>query len=163
MDVAEFTRAMSGTPLATELRDQQIEALARIAHWKSCPSGTVLFREGDRHDGFYWVHKGHIGLEMCITGRGCNRILSIGPGEILAWSSLVGDGRMTATAIAQDDVELIEVSGAELKSICDADHEFGYYLMRRLASVLSQRLLATRLQLLDLFHADAPTGRGVNS
>ncbi len=62
---------------------------------------------------------------------------------------------MTTTAIAQDAVQLIEMSGPDLAEACETDHEVGYQLMKRLAAALSLRLLATRMQLLDLFVADA--------
>ena len=41
--------------------------------------------------------------------------------------------------------------------LCAANHEFGFHLMQRLASSLSKRLVATRLQLLDLFAETPPT------
>lgn len=63
---------------------------------------------------------------------------------------------MTASGIALEESELIEFSGAELLRLCDADHDLGYLLMRRLAESLSKRLLATRLQLLDLFETQSP-------
>jgi CRP-like cAMP-binding protein len=62
---------------------------------------------------------------------------------------------MTCTAVTLDNVEAVVVTGAKLLELCEQDHEFGYHLMRRMATALSRRLLATRLQLLDLF-ADTP-------
>lgn len=41
--------------------------------------------------------------------------------------------------------------GACLRGKCDADHELGYELMQRFASVMLERLQATRLQLLDVY------------
>jgi hypothetical protein len=35
--------------------------------------------------------------------------------------------------------------------MCEEDHDFGYYVMRRLANLVAGRLLTTRLQLLDMF------------
>ena len=117
--------------------------------------GAVIFREGDLHDQFYILTAGHVALEMCLPGRGCTRLLTVGAGEMLAWSSVVGDARMTATAVAIDDVLMWSISGRELVAMCEADHEFGFHMMRWLSISLSKRLFATRLQLLDMFIADA--------
>jgi CRP/FNR family cyclic AMP-dependent transcriptional regulator len=38
-----------------------------------------------------------------------------------------------------------------LRKMCDDDHDFGYFVMRRLANVVAGRLMTTRLQLLDMF------------
>jgi CRP-like cAMP-binding protein len=58
---------------------------------------------------------------------------------------------MTATATAAESSRIITLPGEKLRTLCQVDHEFGYSLMRHLASALSKRLLATRLHLLDTF------------
>jgi CRP-like cAMP-binding protein len=75
---------------------------------------------------------------------------------VLAWSALLGDGEMTATAVTLEDTQVIAVSGRWLQEACEANHDVGYALMQRMCVALSQRLLATRLQLLDLFSNTAP-------
>jgi len=163
MELAELAHAIRESHFALHLPDSVTQRLAALSQRKSYARGTVIFREGDVHDGFYIVRSGYVVLEMGLAGRGSSRLLTIGPGELLAWSSLIGDSCMTATAIAQDDVELIALSGRDLAVACEADHELGFQLMRRVAAGLSKRLLATRLQLLDMFLADAPADRGVTA
>jgi CRP-like cAMP-binding protein len=63
---------------------------------------------------------------------------------------------MTATAIAQSDTELLSLPAAEVRRRCETDHEFGYFFMRYVALALCQRLVDSRLQLLDLFR-DSPS------
>lgn len=156
-DNTALTKALEETPFVADFSFSAdlAQRLAAEAKWKHCLAGAILFREGERCDAFYIVHRGHLVLEMCLPARGCTRILSLGPGEIVAWSALVGNGRMTATAIATEDVELIELSAAKILEKCDEDPRFGYVLMRRMATSLANRLLATRLQMLDLFQANA--------
>jgi CRP-like cAMP-binding protein len=67
---------------------------------------------------------------------------------------MVGGATMVATAIAIDDCELAAASADELRRLCETDLEFGYYFMRQLAKALARRLLAARLQLLDLFRQE---------
>ena len=69
----------------------------------------------------------------------------------MAWSALLGNGLMTATAMAMTDVQAIAISGHRVQAACAGDSELCCQLMRGMASALAQRLLATRLQLLDLF------------
>ena len=79
--------------------------------------------------------------------------MTLGPGDLLAWSALLGERRMTATAIATSPARLLAASAPDLKALCDADHEFGYELMQGMAQALAKRLTATRLQLLNLYDA----------
>ena len=155
MDANALSQALRHSAFAAVFPAEVTQALADAARWRTYSTGTVIFREGERSNTFYIVHRGHVTLDMALPVHGGTRLITLGPGEVVAWSALVGDGRMTATAAAADEVELIELPGPELLKRCEADPQFGYHLMRRLAAALAKRLLATRLQMLDLFRADA--------
>lgn len=155
MDTTQLVHALQESAFGAVFPTATVLSLAEGARWKSCPAGTTLFREGERGDSFYIVHRGHVALDMRLPTHDCTRLLTLGPGEVVAWSALVGDGHMTATAVTADVAELIELSGAEVLKQCEADPQLGYRVMRRLAAALAKRLLATRLQMLDLFSADA--------
>jgi CRP/FNR family transcriptional regulator, cyclic AMP receptor protein len=105
----------------------------------------------------YLVRHGRVALEMHVPQRGAVRILTTGPGEMVGWSALLDQGRMTTSALATEDTELVVVPADRLKELCESNSKFGYHLMKRMADALSKRLVATRLQLLDLF-ADTTAG-----
>ncbi|WLD10384.1 cyclic nucleotide-binding domain-containing protein [Planctellipticum variicoloris] len=118
--------------------------------------GATLFEEGSRHDELHIVASGHVRLDMRVPGKGRIPILTAGPGDVLAWSAVIGNQVMTSSATALERVETAAIPGAELRELCGADHELGYHVMRQLAAALSRRLVATRLQLLDLFEGHVP-------
>jgi CRP-like cAMP-binding protein len=99
----------------------------------------------------FLVESGHVALDMHVPGRGPVRILTVGEGELLGWSALLQDGPMTCAATALESTRLIAIPGAGLAALCEANQEIGYRVMRQMARALAQRLVATRLQLLDLF------------
>lgn len=154
MDSAKLAEALQASAFGSEFPSAVIKMLAAESKRKTCPAGKALFREGDQHDAVYIIHRGHVVLEMCLPASGCTKLISLGEGELLGWSALIGKGRMTANATAVDNVELIEFSGTNLRKRCEADHEFGYFVMRQVAALLAKRLLATRLQMLDVFEAE---------
>jgi len=129
---------------------EQLIAVARVVGW---PAGTFLFREGQEHDGTYLVVEGKLDLAMTIPGRGRQRILTVGPGELVAWSSVLGEGRMTCDAQCQTDTRLLRLTSGELQALSTADPAFGYEFIKLMAAGLAKRLTATRLQMLDLFSA----------
>lgn len=140
---------------AKGLPPRTLEALATMATLETVPGWGVLFREGSQCHDLFLVQSGFFALDMHVPARGHVTILTVGPGELLGWSALLGAGLMTATATAVEESRVITLPGDQLRMLCQVDHEFGNSLMRHLAVALSQRLLATRLQLLDLF---APVG-----
>ena len=133
-----------------------IPRLEQIARERSFPPGAMIFAEGTQHEEFHVVVSGRVRLDMHVPGRGRIPILTAGTGDVLAWSALVGDGVMTSSALALEPVQTIAFDGAALRDLCERQHEIGYHVMRQLAAALSRRLVATRLQLLDLFAEQAP-------
>ena len=128
-----------------------VTRLGHLAYARAYVPGEVIFVEGGSHPEFHLIVDGHVRLDMLVPGRGRVPILSAGPGDVLAWSALVGNSVMTSTAVALEDVRTVAFRNDQLLSLCETEHEIGYHVMRQLASALSRRLLATRLQLLDLF------------
>ncbi|HAW27385.1 MAG TPA: hypothetical protein DCY03_04590, partial [Planctomycetaceae bacterium] len=46
---------------------------------------------------------------------------------------------------------VIAIDADALAEVCEQDHDIGYQIMRRVALALSQRLVASRLQVLDMY------------
>jgi CRP/FNR family cyclic AMP-dependent transcriptional regulator len=151
IDKQALRDALRQLGFAADLPDRVVEELANVSAIVDFPAGSVIFHEGTENHFLYLLCGGHIGLDMYVPSRGRVRILSLGPGEMLAWSALLGDGRMTVSATALDDIRAVAMAAPKLRELCEADHEVGFQLMSRMAQALAQRLLATRLQLLDLF------------
>ncbi len=137
------------------LPDRVLQQLAEGAVVEKHPPGSIVFREGSLNPNFYLVIRGRAALEMCVPARGCRRLLVLGPGDMMAWSAILGSARMTATAVALDELELVVAPAEHVERICEADHDVGYLLMQRIASALAKRLLATRLQLMDVYSHDS--------
>ena len=78
-------------------------------------------------------------------------IETLDPGEIVGWSWLFPPYVWHFDARAVDDVRAVAFDGACLRGKCEADHDLGYELMRRFASVMIDRLQHTRLRLLDIY------------
>ncbi|MCA9131843.1 MAG: cyclic nucleotide-binding domain-containing protein [Planctomycetales bacterium] len=135
----------------SELSDAAVRQLATVGEVQTLSPGTVLFQEGEQHAWIYLLCSGSIRLEMLTTNCGQQTILSVGCGDFLAWSSLLGDGRMTATAVVAEETKLVAMAAGTLQQLLETDSSLGFQIMRALAEALARRLLATRLQLLDLY------------
>ena len=140
--------------------DQQyLEQIAEVAKMVTFPEGTVVFREGAPASKLYLVVSGSVALDVSTSGAGPKRIVTVGEGELLGWSPVLEQSRLTATARTLCPTEAIEVSGGQILTLCTHNPQFGYEFMRRAALTLAQRLTATRLQLLDVFGTELPTPR----
>jgi CRP-like cAMP-binding protein len=127
-----------------------------LAQQQQFPPAGVLFREGTTHSYFHILERGHVRLDMMVSGRGRIPLLTIGPGDVLAWSALLAEETMTSTAVALEPVTTLAFEGTQLRRLCAERPEIGYHVMKQVAQSLSKRLVATRLQLLDLFTPHVP-------
>jgi CRP/FNR family transcriptional regulator, cyclic AMP receptor protein len=133
-----------------------LEKIADIASVRDFDEYDVVFREGDPAEDIYLVVSGTVSLEVCAAGIGCKQILTLGPGELLGWSSLLGQSRYTARARTPQSTRLVQINVAQLMQLCDQDPRFGYDLMRRTALALAKRLSATRIQLVNVYGDQLP-------
>lgn len=159
MQPDELRQTLATLHLSAHWSEGTIAKLAELLKPVDFAAASIIFSEGDVQPSLYLIVAGEVALEMCVPARGCTRILTLGPGDLLAWSAIVADSRMTATAIAVTAVRTLAASSRDLRALCESDHQFGYEFMRELAAALSKRLVATRLQLLDLY--DVSGGRQV--
>ena len=136
---------------------EHLEQLAKVAQLCDFAEFETIFPEGAIADSVYLVVSGNVSLEICAPGVGCKRILTVGPGEILGWSGLLEESRLTATARAMEPTQLVRIDSTQLLTLCEHNLRFGYELMRRAMLALAKRLSATRMQLLDVFGSQFPT------
>lgn len=135
----------------SRLSDNYIERLEAVARLVTYPIGTMLFSEGETHNQIYFICSGSVRLEMLTPNSGRQTILSLGENDFVAWTSLLGDRVMTATAVVTSETDTLVFDVDELQRLLEADHDLGYQVMRVVAKGLLRRLVATRLQLLDLY------------
>ena len=113
-------------------------------------AGEYLFRAGAHADRFFLVRHGTVALDLVASGRAL-AIETVHEGEIAGFSWLFEPYHWMFDARAVHDTAAIAFDAVCLRSKCDADHELGYQLMRRMATLAVARLQATRLQVLEVY------------
>jgi CRP/FNR family cyclic AMP-dependent transcriptional regulator len=114
-------------------------------------AGEFIFREGEEANHFYLIREGKISLEVSVPGRGPLTIQTLRGGDILGWSWLVPPYHWRFDACAAEMTRAIVLDGKCLRDKCEADHQLGYELLKRVTSVLGRGLDATRVRLLDIY------------
>lgn len=143
---------LSALPVAADLDPGDRAKLAAIARLEQHPAGARLFVEGEAADGVYLLVDGRVALGLRVAGAPDATVLTVGPGELVGWSALTGEARVT-TARALDPIRVIFLPRPELLALCDADHDIGYAVMRLALVEVARRLQDTRMQLLDVYRA----------
>jgi CRP-like cAMP-binding protein len=142
---------IAGSPAFAGLDPRHLDLIAGCGETARYAAGEPLFRAGERADRFFLIRHGSVALELAVPQHEPITIETLHEGEVVGWSWLFEPHRWQFDAHACDDTAAIVFDSACLRGKCDAHHELGHQLMRRFASVLVDRLQATRLQLLDVY------------
>ena len=112
--------------------------------------GDYLMREGQDANRFFLIREGEVAVEQVRPGRDPLLVEILREGDILGWTWLVPPYKCRFDSQALGLVRAIALDGWCLRKKCDDDHDLGYELLKRISSVIADRLQATRVQLLDL-------------
>ena len=135
----------------SDLEQRYVQSLTGCAANVRFDAGTYLFREGEPADRFYLIRQGKAAIEISAPPRKPIIVQTLGAGEILGWSWLVPPYQWRFHARAVEPVRAITLDGKCLRARCEENHDLGYELLKRFAQVMTQRLEATRFQLLDVY------------
>jgi CRP-like cAMP-binding protein len=148
---AEIRTTLETQAIAQEFLPGDLDYLVQAASPVKWTAGETVFREGNRDDSLYLVLEGHVAIEISVPHRGRVRIATVGPGELFGWSSLFYEKPKTALATVLEPTRVLAVNAAVLREQSEKDPGFGFRLTRAVLRVVSDRLKATRAQLIDMF------------
>jgi CRP/FNR family transcriptional regulator, cyclic AMP receptor protein len=154
MDKKALAQVLRKLRFTAELPDPVLERLAAAARVRGYPRGAHLFQETRENQHLMIVWLGSVALDMQVPGHESIRILTAGPGDVIGWSALLGNGKMTTSATALEDTQIVAFTATELQAACESNHSLGYFLMNKVAVSLTERLLDTRKQLIDMITFD---------
>ncbi|MBI5679000.1 MAG: cyclic nucleotide-binding domain-containing protein [Planctomycetes bacterium] len=138
-------------PFLKGLDPHHLNIIVGCASNVSFDAEQYILHEGEEATNFYIIHQGKVALEIFTSDRGPITIQTIGEGDVLGWSWLIPPYHWHYDARAIEPTSAIALDAKCLRAKCEEDHNLGYELLKRFAHVITQRLEATRLQLLDVY------------
>lgn len=149
------TARISAHPFFADLTPEQLAALSADGTVVTYEPGDRVFAEDGVADRFWLIETGVVALDMRVPGRGDQVVETLAGGTVLGWSWLHPPYRWHFGAAAREMTTAIAFDAASVRRRCDADPAFGYAVLRCFTPVITQRLHATRLRLLDLYGTPA--------
>lgn len=137
-------------PFVADLRPEHRVRLAALAKRVHFDPDQIIFHEGDDYSVLYLLEKGMVALELDVPDH-LLRVQTLYAGDVFDWSALLPHSAKHFQARALDDVAAFAFEGDDLHASFKEDPAFGLAFMLRLMGVVSERLRATRLQLLDMY------------
>lgn len=151
----ELQAVLEAHPFVALFKAEHKALLAGLATQAHFEAGQVIFREGDDYSVFYLIGHGMVALELESPGQRTLRVQTLYEGDELDWSAVLPHAGKHFQARALTPVTALAFQGEQLLAAFNAQPDFGLAFMLKLMGVVSERLRATRVQLLDMYSPEA--------
>lgn len=147
----QITQLLSEHPVFKGMSVTEISDVIKCASEKTFSQSETIFLEGEDAQHCYLILSGSVDLSIHTHNRGPITIQSLHGGDVLGWSWLFSPFIRHFDAMAKEKTNTIRLDGKSIQKICQEDSKFGYEIMKRFSRVMQERLVATRLQLVDMY------------
>jgi CRP-like cAMP-binding protein len=147
MDVKEFLQSI---PAFEHLSDAEFDRVTELARVRKVKQGEVIDAQGDAAGRFYILVTGRVAIVLNLdfgVSRSSYMVTTVGPGQMFAWSGMVGNPVYTAGGKTLAECTLLEFEVPMLEKEFEKDPRLGYVMMRAVAKTVASRLRHMQLQL----------------
>lgn len=144
-------RELGDCPAFAELPAEHLATIAAVARHEDVDEGALLTVSGEPADRFFVIGDGRFFVETPGAGRGRLVVDSAGPRQIIGWSWLCPPYRWHFDTRASTAGRVIAVDAVATRTAMETDHDFGYWMLRAFSALAIDRMLHTRMRLLDLY------------
>ena len=146
---ANILQYLSEHPFFAPFGEEFLEILSGYAENRTVTSGNLLFHQGRHADRFYVIKSGQATVEVPAISGPALQLQHLVADDVAGWSWLIPPYEWDFQCRVEEDCEVIEFDGASLLKKCDADHDFGYKLLRAFTTLMSTRLHASRQKMME--------------
>ena len=108
-------------PFFAAAHDDSLRELAMMCEEESIPSGTVMYREGDKADKLYILVEGEVDIQYTLGSGELRTVDTIVAGELMVWSALVEPYKSTAVVTTREHCRVIALNAVRLREFCRKD------------------------------------------
>lgn len=138
-------------PFWSDLESDHLRFLSDCATLRRFASKQEIFHEGGEADHFYLILSGKVALETFVPGMGMVTIQTLCAGDALGCSWLFPPHQWHFTAGTLEPTEVISFEAVRLRDRAESDRDFRDELLTRVSQMLFDRLMNTRMQLIDVY------------
>lgn len=149
--LGELTEELAQNPLLGALRPEFRQMIAGCATVCGFDKGERLLLIGEPCSHFWLIRDGRIDVEIHGPPFGRLTIDRLEPGEILGLSWIAAPFTAEFDATAVEPGTAVRVDADCLRAECSRHHELGRVVYQSFATLIRDRLHATRVQLLNLY------------
>lgn len=137
-------------PFFEGMARKDVDFIAGCAANRRYKAGDFMLLMGKEASEFYMIRSGRVAVEMD-AGNRTYVVQTISEGGIVGWSWLHPPLINRYDVRVMDDAAVFAFNAQCVRDKCEADPEFGFHITRRFMKLVVERLMATRVQLAELY------------
>jgi CRP-like cAMP-binding protein len=150
--------ALKSSPLATEMDDAEVAALARVVELRDYADGDVLVREGESSPTLFVPLAGRIAVVKPDELGELNTLHMLGPGDLAGELSFMDGAPRYASMVASGPVKVLTLDRGRFEELLSSHPVAVYKAMRAIMRVAHRVQRRLSSQMVDMQHYLYRTG-----
>ena len=150
MKTRSISQLLSEEEFFKGLNEQQLDFIAGCAKNVHFSEGQFMVLRGKPTTHFYLIRNGRAALEVDAANKTLV-IQTVSQGHVIGWSWVEPPYKWRYDVRVLEDVSAVAFDAECVREKCDADPVFGYEMYKRFIRIVINRLMATRVQLTDMY------------
>lgn len=137
--------------LFNNFNQSELDLLANNCKFLNFNEGDFLFNIDQEAKAFYLIISGAVSLQIFSHEHGIVELENIQDGEFLGWSWLISPYKYHFDAVIFEKTKVLCFDAKAIKHEMDNNHEFGYKMYKLITPIITERLQASRSNILNLY------------
>jgi CRP/FNR family cyclic AMP-dependent transcriptional regulator len=155
---SENVAALMASPLAAEMTDAEVNALARIVEIRDCKDGEVLVEEGESNSHLYVPITGKISITKRDEHNEWNVLHTLRPGDLAGELSFMDGEPRYASLVASGPTRVLVLDRPRFEALLPTHPVVVYKTMRAIMRVAHKVQRRLNMQMVDMQHYLYRTG-----
>lgn len=147
-NLKKFLKSVS---VFSDLNDDELKDVEELCIEVILKKGDALFKEGDEGRAMYIIKEGTIQVSKNIKGIQDRVLAILGAGSIVGEMALLEAQKRSATAVAETDSMVLEITRSDFNSLIEINPTAGFKIMFNIAKLLSSRLRKMDEEFIKIF------------
>lgn len=126
------------TDLFKGMNFKELQIIAGVCSEANYAKGSVLFRQNDPAKSLFILEEGAV--DLIVQNGGTLTYAITEPGEVFGWSSMLENGRYTASVVCATDLKAVKIEKHKLDRVFKLHPDVGLKVIKCLAAVFTRRL-----------------------
>lgn len=148
MHLEEIKRALKSSHLFRDLHESHLDLVLMVCEELNYQAGEVIFHQDDPGDALYIIARGQVEIILeSEQDKEAVELAVLEAHDTFGEAILIEKGLRSATARCRTDIALVRLPRQRLIRLVDNYPEIGFYIMRRMAADLMEKLRAANLNI----------------